>query len=176
MKKILVIGASNNPNSINKKLAVWAGNQMENVELNILDLNDFEMPIYHPDRHKEGVPQAAQDFFNHISNCDGVIISFAEHNGTYTAAFKNIYDWASTIDGKTWQEKPLFLMATSPGARGGISVLDAASARFPHMGGQVLASFSLPSFNANFNDGISDETLLAQFKDGLETFEKEVKD
>lgn len=172
MKKILVIGASNNPESINKQLAVWAGKQLENVELNILELDDYEMPIYHPVRHKEGVPEKAQAFYDHITDCDGVIISFAEHNGSYTSAFKNIYDWASVINSKTWQEKPLFLMATSPGGRGGISVLDAAAARFPHMGGQVVATFSLPSFGANFEKGISDEELLAKFKDGLDTFEE----
>jgi len=174
MKKILIIGASNSPTSINKQLAVWAGNQMKDVELNILDLNDYELPIYHPDRHKEGIPEKAQTFYNHIGACDGVIISFAEHNGSYTAAFKNIYDWASVINPKTWQEKPLFLMATSPGGRGGISVLDAAAARFPHMGGQVIATFSLPSFGSNFENGISDETLLKKFKDALDTFGREV--
>ncbi|MEM7161110.1 MAG: NAD(P)H-dependent oxidoreductase [Bacteroidota bacterium] len=170
MKKILVIGASNSPSSINKQLAVWAAEQIQDAELTILDLNDFELPLYHPQRHKEGIPELAQAFYNHISDCDGVVISFAEHNGSYTAAFKNIYDWASVINSKTWQEKPLFLMATSPGGRGGISVLDAAAARFPHMGGQVLATFSLPSFGQNFDDGISNDELLMKFKDALDTF------
>ncbi|MBL0101186.1 MAG: NAD(P)H-dependent oxidoreductase [Saprospiraceae bacterium] len=30
-----------------------------------------------------------------IALCDLLIISLAEHNGSYSASFKNILDWAS---------------------------------------------------------------------------------
>jgi len=63
-------------------------------------------------------------------------------------------------------------MATSPGGRVGISVLDAAAARFTHMGRQVLATFSLPSFGQNFDNGITHDELLVKFKDALDTFEE----
>jgi len=46
----------------------------------------------------------------------------------------------------------MLLMATSPGGRGGASVLGAASTGFPFMGGNIIETFSLPSFHNNFSD------------------------
>jgi NAD(P)H-dependent FMN reductase len=62
-------------------------------------------------------------------------------------------DWASRIDAKTFQQKPMLLLATSPGARGGASVLDIATKRFPFQGAELKGSFSLPSFYDNFKEG-----------------------
>ena len=172
MKRILVFGASNNPNSINKSLAVYAARQLNDVELDIIDLNDFEMPIYHPVRQEQyGAPAEAQSFLDHITNADGLIISFAEHNGTYTTAFKNIFDWVSVIDAKLWQNKPLFILATSPGERGGESVLNDVEDRFPFMGGNIVARYSLPLYNAYFSDqGISDSALAEKLQLELNKF------
>ena len=53
-------------------------------------------------------------------------------------------------------EKPVLLMTTSPGGRDGTSVVAAGIDRFPRDGSEVLESFSLPSFQDNFdNDEIS---------------------
>jgi NAD(P)H-dependent FMN reductase len=65
----------------------------------------------------------------------------------------------------------MLLMATSPGARGGVSVLEAAKARFPFMGGNIVADFSFPSFFDNFSEGkISNEDLNKQLKEKIQTF------
>ena len=91
--KLLVMGASSSRNSINRTLAIWAAEQID-AQMETVDLNDFEMPIYSEDRQAEsGIPELARDFKNKINACDGIVISFAEHNGSYTAAFKNIIDW-----------------------------------------------------------------------------------
>ena len=153
MKRILVIGGSTSRNSINKKLAVYAASQLENVSLVVLDLNDFEMSIFSVDKENEsGIPEAASKFKNEIVKADGIIISLAEHNGSYSAAFKNVYDWVSRIKGNMWEDKPVLLLATSPGARGGRSVLEAAKIRLPFQGATVTGSFSLPSFKENFSE------------------------
>jgi NAD(P)H-dependent FMN reductase len=175
MKKVVAFGASSSRNSINKKLATFAAHQVADAEVTILDLNDFEMPIFSIDREKEnGIPQLAHDFKSHLKASDGIIISFAEHNGAYSAAFKNIMDWASRIKGSTtWEEKPMLLLATSPGRRGGSTVLDIAVNKFKFMNKNTIASFSLPSFGHNFTeaDGITDEELMASFKAQLAIFE-----
>tara|TARA_B110000459_G_scaffold49667_1_gene55508 strand:- start:1529 stop:1678 length:150 start_codon:yes stop_codon:yes gene_type:complete len=49
MKKIVAFGASSSVNSINKQFASFVANKISNSELIILDLNDFEMPIYSED-------------------------------------------------------------------------------------------------------------------------------
>ena len=173
-KKIVALGASNSKNSINKTLATFAANQIENATVNVLDLNDFEMPIYGIDKEKEsGVHQLAHDFKAHLKAADGIIISFAEHNGAYSAAFKNVMDWISRAGKDTWESKPMFLMATSPGPRGGSTVLDIAMNKFQFMNKNTITSFSLPSFGANFTEeaGISNEEELAKFKEQLAVFE-----
>lgn len=165
MKKIIAFGASSSKTSINKQLATYTANQFQNVSVEILDLNDYEMPIYSVDKEKEnGIPQLAHDFYSKLGSADLIIISFAEHNGAYSAAFKSIFDWASRINGKTFQEKPMLLLATSPGVRGGSSVLEIAKNRFPFQGGIVKGSFSLPNFNDNFDveKGITNEEMRNQ--------------
>ncbi|WP_010135104.1 NADPH-dependent FMN reductase [Ochrovirga pacifica] len=154
MKKVIVLGASNSKTSINKQLAIYAGSLLENVAVKILDLNDYQLPIYGMDLENEaGIHPEAEKFNNDLQEADAYIVSFAEHNGTYTVAFKNAYDWASRINAKVWGDKPFLALATSPGIRGGASVLQAAVDRFPFMGAQLIGSFSLPSFYDNFNEG-----------------------
>ena len=172
-KKIIAFGASNSRNSINKKLAAFAASKIEKATINLLDLNDFEMPIYSIDREKEsGIPDLAQQFKSLIKGADGLIISFAEHNGAYSAAFKNIMDWVSRLEGSVWENKPMFLLATSPGGRGAKTVLGMATNSFKHMNKNTMVSFSLPAFNQNFSEenGITDADLNAAFNQELNTF------
>lgn len=173
MKKVLVFGASSSKNSINKQLATYAATKFDNIETNLIDLNDFEMPIFSVDKELElGHPNEAKIFKSHIKESDGILISFAEHNGSYSAAFKNVFDWTSRIEKSMWLDKPMFLMATSPGGRGGSSVLNLAVNDFPHRGGKIAASFSLPSFMQNFSveEGITDEVLKNEFDSQLKLF------
>ena len=152
MKKILVFAGSSSKTSINKQLAVYAAKQFQNAELDILDLNDYEMPLFSVDKEKEnGIHNLAHDFYNKIESADLIVLSLAEHNGAYSSAFKNILDWTSRINNKTFQQKPMLLLATSPGARGGATVLDIASKRFPFQGAEVKGTFSLPTFFENFD-------------------------
>jgi chromate reductase, NAD(P)H dehydrogenase (quinone) len=167
MKKILAFGASNSKNSINKHLATYAASLFKNKSIEIVDLNDYEMPLYSIDYEKEkGIPQLAHDFFAKLGEPDLIVVSFAEHNGAYSTAFKNIFDWTSRINGKLFQGKPMFLLATSPGVRGGSSVLAIASDRFPRQDAKVVGTFSLPSFNDNF-DVEKGEISNEEFKNDL---------
>lgn len=165
MKKIIAFGASSSETSINKQLVTYAANQFENTTVEILDLNDYEMPIFSIDKEKNGIPKLAHDFYNKLGTADLIIISFAEHNGVYAAAFKNIFDWTSRVNMKVFQDKAMFLLATSPGPRGGSTVLEIAKNRFPFQGGIVKGSFSLPSFGENFDaeKGITNEELKNEF-------------
>lgn len=153
MKKILAFGASNSKTSINKQLATYASSLLKNTEVEVLDLNDFDVPTYSVDLEgKSGIPDNAQQFLNKITASDGLIISLAEHNGAYTAIFKSLFDWTSRINVKLFQQKPMLLMSTSPGARGGQSVFEIAENRFPIHDANIIAKFSLPSFNDNFKE------------------------
>jgi len=150
--KILAFAASNSRSSINKSLVTYAASLLEDAEVDLIDLNDYEMPIYSTDRENEsGIPQLAHDFYNKISVADAVIISFAEHNGSYTAAYKNLFDWTSRIDMKVYQDKPALLLATSPGPGGASSVLAAAKGSAPYFGMDVKADLSVGKFYDEFD-------------------------
>lgn len=174
MKKVIAFAGSNSKTSINKQLVEYAASLVENAETTVLDLNDFELPLYRIDLENEkGIPDNAHKFLNHIKDSDGIILSLAEHNGAYATVFKNIFDWMSRIDGKLWSEKPMLLMATSPGGRGGATVLEIAKGRFPYMGGYIAADFSLPSFFDNFKEGsLVNEVLYSDLKTKAEIFQK----
>ncbi|WP_299129457.1 NAD(P)H-dependent oxidoreductase [uncultured Winogradskyella sp.] len=164
MKTLIAFAGSNSKTSINKQLATYAASLVANVEVKVLDLNDFELPLYGIDlENEEGIPDDAHKFLNIIKASDGIVLSLAEHNGAYATVFKNLFDWMSRIDNKLWSEKPMLLMATSPGGRGGETVLEIAKGRFSYMGGNIVGSFSLPSFGDNFKDDkVVDEALNTQ--------------
>ncbi|WP_124642364.1 NADPH-dependent FMN reductase [Amniculibacterium aquaticum] len=151
--KILAFAATNSKKSINAQLVQHVSSRFNNADIDFVDLNHFEMPIYSMDREIEnGVPDLAVDFAKKIDASDLIIISFAEHNGTYTTAFKNIFDWISRIPGrKAFGDKNIFALATSNGPRGAQGVLDVATTRFPYNGGYIVDQFSLPHFSENFN-------------------------
>ena len=179
MNNIVAFGASSSTQSINKQLAQWAADQLKDVQLNFLDLNDFEMPIFSVDREREhGIPEKAKRFKAAISEADGIIISFAEHNGSYSSAFKNVFDWMSRLEKPIWSNKPMFLLATSPGPRGAQSVLATARNSFPHQGGTIASSFSLPSFGQNFNrtEGITEPSLKDSFQEQLSLFKQVIEE
>jgi len=161
--KIIAFAGSNSSKSINKKLATYASSLFENAAVEILDLNDYEMPLFGVDI-EVGIGQhvLAKAFLAKISQADILVVSMAENNGNYSVAFKNVFDWCSRIGAKVFQDKPMLLMATSPGARGGASVLEIAKNAFPRYGAQIKASFSLPSFNDNFDiqKGIINNEIL----------------
>ncbi|MCH2043514.1 MAG: NAD(P)H-dependent oxidoreductase [Saprospiraceae bacterium] len=173
-KKILAFGASSSIHSINKQLATFAAQQVKNATVTLLDLNNFEMPIYSVDKEQQlGIPKEAQLFKQHVRETDGIIISFAEHNGAYSAAFKNIYDWMSRIGMPAWENKPMLLLSTSPGGRGGLGVLTLAYDSFSFGNKKVSGKFALPAFQNNFSatEGILDESLKAEFEKELAKFE-----
>ena len=108
MKKIIALGASNSKTSINKILATYVAGKVGSSEVKVLDLNDYNMPIYGIDLENEsGIPEAAHKLLADIHEADGIVISFAEHNGAYSAVFKNAFDWMSRINGKLWNDIPM---------------------------------------------------------------------
>lgn len=174
MKKIIAFGASNSENSINKTFATYASEKLTNVEVNVLDLNDFELPIYSSKiEAAQGIPQNAVRFDQEITAADAIVLSLAEHNGLHASVFKNLFDWMSRIDQKVWKNKPMLLLATSPGGRGGQNVLKVTKDLLPHFGGNLIADFSLPSFQKNFQENdIVDPELKAGFEAQIKRFQE----
>lgn len=169
--KITAFAATNSTQSINLELVKSALHTLQEHEIQVLDLNDYEMPIYSPERNQEGIPAKALAFNQLLKESDALIIGLAEHNGTFSTAFKNIFDWGSRADKALFQQKPMFLLSTSPGPRGGQFVMESAKTIFPFFGGNIQSHFSLPSFQENFKDGnIINDTLQQEFENRLNEF------
>ncbi|MFZ6748658.1 NADPH-dependent FMN reductase [Undibacterium sp. Ren11W] len=150
--KLLAFAASSSKKSINLQLVRHAASLLQDAQVEVLDLNDYELPLFSVDQEALlGQPALAQAFLAKIAASDALLISFAEHNGSYSAAYKNLFDWCSRINPKVFQNKPMVLLSTSPGARGGASVLAAATNSAPFFAGQVKASLAIPSFYENFD-------------------------
>ena len=170
--KILAFAASNHSNSINKQLVSYISSKFEGHDVELLDINNYEMPIYSIDREVSGgVPKLAEDFAAKIDGADLLIISLAEYNGSYSTAFNNIFDWISRIPNRSaFGDKKVFLTATAPGPPGGLTLLETAKARFPDTGGNVIEDFSLPNFSENFDleKGIIDEEKKKELEAKIE--------
>jgi len=172
--KLLAFAASNSRKSINKQLVTYAASLIEDAEVEVLDLNDYELPLFSEDREAElGHPELAKAFLSRIAASDALMISFAEHNGSYSAAWKNLFDWSSRIGKKVFQDKPMVLLSTSPGARGGASVLAAAKGSAPFFAGHVKASLAIPSFYENFDverGTLKNEALKTELIEAVNSF------
>jgi len=164
--KILAFAGSSSKNSINKSLVSFALEQMKSENKTLLDLNDFELPLYSIDLEKElGLPENLLHFAQHIEAAECIVLSLAEHNGTYTAVFKNLFDWLTRNKSSCFEGKKMILLSTSNGLRGGRGVMNAALDRFPQHGPEILGHLCVPNFKENFNQelGITDAALKEEF-------------
>ncbi|USD40363.1 NAD(P)H-dependent oxidoreductase [Vibrio sp. SCSIO 43135] len=169
--KVIAFGASTSSTSINKALATYAANLVEGAEVVVLDINNYQVPMFSEDLEKEiGQAEGALGFLNDLAEADAFVISFAEHNGHYPAAYKNLFDWATRIDREVFKNKPAVYLATSPGPGGAQNVLAAAVGSAPYFGGNVKASVSVPSFYDNFNfetGAVSNDEIAAELKQAV---------
>lgn len=175
--KILAFAGSTSSTSINRELVKFVLKDFQDEEINLIDLNDFDMSVFSVDREKKGFPDEAHNFLKVIEECDVIICSLAEHNRSYSAAFKNVFDWASRINVKVFQNKPMLLMSTSPGGYGGGNVMNTAKTFFPQFAADIKDTFSLPKFyeNFDFESGVINPEMLKELKNKIENFKNQVK-
>lgn len=175
-KSVLAFGASYSRQSINAQLAEFVASHIPTDQLKSVRLEEFDIPLYTPHYEEEfGIPSKVKEFDQLIQDAETIVISLAEHNGSYTAAFKNLFDWLTRLSPKCFEDKKLILTSTAPGPRGGLGVLKAAEERFPRHGAEILGTFSLPHFNENFSSelGIVSPELSKLFEEWMtETLHK----
>jgi NAD(P)H-dependent FMN reductase len=168
MKSILAFTGSNSSNSVNRRLVELAITKLNSMKATLIDLRDFPVPMYSMDIEEEtGIPSEVMRLKHVFEQHDGFMISSPEHNGMMPAFFKNTMDWISRTEGKIFQGKPVMLMSTSPGPRGGATNLGNMASVFPHWGAAaVFADFSVGSFydrfsmeNNSFNEPEDDQRL-----------------
>ena len=128
MIKILAFTGSGRKDSYNKKVLKVAaqGATEAGAEVTIIDLADFDMPIFNEDlESKEGMHPGGQKFKELLIKHDGFLISSPEYNSSYSALLKNSIDWASRqvageVPMQAYKGQVAGIMGASPGALGGL--------------------------------------------------------
>ncbi len=179
MKNILAFSASNNKNSINTQLVDFAVSHIAGQNVQSIRLTDYDLPIYSEDLQKErGFSVDLQLLMNKIKEADALIISVNEHNQMVSAFFKNILDWLSALDPMFLKDKKILLMSTSNDIHGASSAFEYTKEILPSFGGDILESFSIPSFSENYSqesNTITNELLLLGFVDVIQNFSHHIQ-
>ena len=169
MAKLLFFAGSARKNSTNKKLAKLAAGMAreKGAEVTLIDLKDFEMPLYDGDLEDEkGLPENARRFKQLFIDHDGFFIASPEYNSSFSPLLKNSLDWISRTGEE--KEKPLIayagkvaaLAATSPGGLGGLRGLVSLRMMLGNVGVTVIPKqVAIGSGNQAFDDdgGLGDE-------------------
>lgn len=175
MKKILAFAGSNHSKSIHYQLLESVAPLAQGATVEILDIRNWNIPIYSIDMDPDETPDLIQKLIEQIESYDGFIIASPEHNGGTPAFFKNILDWLSRRAKKVFNGKPVLLLSTSPGAKGGANHLQFLGHTLPYQGAKVVAQFSLPSYYDNLKDGKIEATALETLKKALQQLEQALR-
>ncbi len=97
------------------------------AEVDLLDLRDFELPLFNQDLESErGLPDAARQLKAKFIEADGFILASPEYNSAFSALMKNTIDWCSRAGSddepplSAYAGKSALLLSASPGALGGL--------------------------------------------------------
>jgi NAD(P)H-dependent FMN reductase len=127
--KILLVAGSARRGAFSVKLRDAARRVAENAgaQTSTLDLRALALPLYDGDiEATQGVPAGAAALREAIASHDALVIVTPEYNGFPTPLFINAFDWLSRLpDGlKSTADKPVALLASSPGALGGLRAMN----------------------------------------------------
>lgn len=126
---LVAFAGSARKESLNRKLLANAVKAAEaaGAHVTLVELGALNLPMYDQDMEAEdGFPQAVLDLKKTMRDSDGFLIASPEHNSSYSALLKNAIDWTSRSSGaddpglSSYNGKYAALMATSPGALGGL--------------------------------------------------------
>jgi len=175
MKKILAFAGSNHAKSIHYQLLDFTASLIDDFEVKILDIRAWDIPIYSIDMDPDQTPDLITKLIKQIGEYDGFIIASPEHNGGTPAFFKNILDWLSRRGKKVFADKPVLLMSTSPGGGGGATNRKFLAHTLPYQGANIAATYGLPSFQQNMQNGKLEDEQLKELKAAIEQFTAELK-
>ncbi len=175
MSNILAFAGSNSSTSINFQLVKHTVSLIHGHRVQTMDMALFDLPMFSVDHEKEyGYTNSLAELRDDLHRSDGLLLSVNEHNGNPSSYFKNLVDWLSRLELNFLDNTKIFLMSTSPGRRGASSSLSIVEDLLPKFGGEIVSTFSLPSFRHNFEDGkgITDEELAGKHQEALEQWLK----
>jgi len=125
--RILAFAGSTRKNSFNKLLIQQASQFATDAgaSVTLIDLADFELPLFNEDLEAQGVPHNAARLKELFVEHEGLLIAAPEYNSSITPLLKNTIDWVSRADDKHsmlagFQGKTAALVSASPSGWGGM--------------------------------------------------------
>ena len=175
MAKIIALAGSLRANSFNKQLVKVAakGAEEAGADVQVVDLADFNIPLFSEDLEAEGTPAGVIDLKHLFAQSQGILLASPEYNGSITGVLKNALDWLSRPSkeadiGSAFQGKVAGIMATSPGGLGGIRGLNHTRDILFNLGVLVNPKqLAVPSAYQVFDEqgNIKDEEMEKRAKD-----------
>lgn len=158
--KIIAFGTSNRAQSINKIFVSSVSKYYKEADdsIEILDLQDYHVELYSSSHSSsQNIPNAVKAFAAKIDEADFILLSISEDR----AAYNNLIAWLGCIPNRSaYNNKPIFLLTTSLAADNAQDFLAAEETAINLSDGQVLATFALPDFTNNFEEGKGVTSIL----------------
>ncbi|MCM4166453.1 FMN-dependent NADH-azoreductase [Arenibacter antarcticus] len=173
MSHLVAFAGSNSTQSINFKLVKHTASRIKDHEVRLLDMSQITLPVFSEDlEREEGYAPILKELLDKIKQANGLIISVNEHNRNPSAFFKNLIDWLSRVDKEFLNGTKILLMSSSRGRGGALGSQEVANKLLSRFGGEIVATFSLPSFNHTFSEmeGITDLELKEVHDTALQSF------
>jgi len=166
---IIAFSGSSRRGSFNKKALEIAvqGARDDGAKVTVVDLRDFEMPIYDGDLETEkGLPDGAKKLKALVLQHNGFLIASPEYNSSLPPLLKNAIDWISrpspgVTQSAVYSGKVAAIVTASPGVLGGFSASIHLRGVLNRLGVQVLANqVQIPKANDVFGSegGIKDSS------------------
>ncbi len=142
-------------------LAVAAGHDVD-----ALDLGSFALPLYDGDfEETHGVPPAAMSLAERVQQADAIFIASPEYNGGPSGLLKNTIDWITRVEMTVLANKPIGLLAASPGSKGGAHGIGVMRSLCAYMSLSLHEdAFSLPKAYDKLADGALNDEETARLE------------
>ena len=177
--KILAFAGSTRKDSLNRKLLTIAIEQLKGLEINLLDLKDFPLPLYDGDLETEQFPDNALKLKQLFLNHQGFLIACPEYNSSISGILKNTIDWVSRPRKDEseylicFKDKVCALMSASPGNLGGSRGLIHIRSILQNIGSFVMpGQVCIPTADKKFKpDGsLNDDKHIEEIKTFMSKF------
>lgn len=149
---ILLLPGSLRRESLNKKLLLTAQALLPaSVSAELVDLKALNIPVYDGDVEQENFPAGVHHLGKKVQEAKALIIASPEYNGSISSPLKNTIDWLSRLKPLPLANKPILMMAASPGALGGVRGLGHSRQPLENLGAYLYPqSFGLAKANEAF--------------------------
>lgn len=129
--------ASLREGSINRRLeaALMAKAESRGARAERVDLNDYDMPLYHGDQE---TPDTVPALIAKLKTFDAVVVVSPEYNGSLPPLLKNAIDWTSTVETGHLTGPDYAVASCTPGPMSGIMCMRQIAYILNRLGADVV--------------------------------------